>query len=71
MPSAICNTCSSLVHYRHGHLKKQKCFCGSSDLKAVAGTYDQEGDSWVYTDRKGFIVKNVPRNTQTNLYVGK
>lgn len=67
MPSAICNACGSLVHYRQGHIKKQQCKCGSKDLKAVAGTYDPSGDSWVYTDRKGYVVKNVPRlTTQTN-----
>lgn len=61
MPSAICNTCGNLVHYRQGHLKKQACQCGSKDLKAVAGTLDENGDSWVYTDRKGYVVASVPR----------
>jgi hypothetical protein len=63
MPSAICNTCGSLVHYRL-HLKKQQCACGSKSLKAVKGIYNDVADSWVYQDRKGAIVKNVPRQTQ-------
>lgn len=67
MPSAICNTCGSLVHYHQGLIKKQASSCGSKDMKSVAGTYDPQGDSWVYTDRKGYIVKNVPRLTQTTI----
>ena len=56
MPSAICNTCNQFVLYssRHGHRIKDKvCTCGSNDLSAVSGHWNNEKQGWDYTDRKG------------------
>lgn len=67
MPSAICNTCGSLVHYRQGHIKKQACGCGSSALVAVKGTLNPGTLAWEYTDRHGMVRKTEPvfHETQT------
>ena len=59
MPSAICNTCCSLVHWPYpGQIKKQTCSCGSKDLHAVKG--ELVGDSWQYSDRHGTVRKTEP-----------
>jgi hypothetical protein len=59
MPSAICNTCLSLVHWPYGqHQKKQQCNCGSKRLTAVKG--ELKGDNWVYSDKHGTVRKTEP-----------
>lgn len=69
MPTAKCNNCQNLVHWRHkggGSFNAQKCQCGSKDLTAVSGHL--EGNEWVYRDRKGNVVKIVPRDAKTVPY---
>lgn len=63
MPTAICNTCNELVHYRKGFLKNQVCECGSKDLTAVSGRLNENATGWNYYDRKQTFVKHVPFTT--------
>ncbi|GEM_PF-4140298 len=73
MPTAICNTCNSLVHYHGKFIKLQKCSCGSHDLTSVHGRLTNDDNGWDYYDRKQNFVKhipfenNVPRDTKNNL----
>ncbi len=53
MPAAFCNTCSSIVPLKGKNIKKATCECGSSDLSAVAGKWNDEKRGWDYFDRKG------------------
>lgn len=61
MPSAICNTCGSLVHWPYGkHQKKQKCSCGSQDITQVKGSLNATTMNWDYKDRHGTVRKTEP-----------
>lgn len=60
MPAAFCNTCSSLVPLQGKNIKKAVCECGSSDLSAVAGKWNDDKGGWDYFDRKGVFKLHVP-----------
>jgi hypothetical protein len=69
MPSAICNTCGSIVGWKPGKggLKKEVCRCGSNNLKAVAGRWNADFTGFEYYDRHGKMVKIVPRITENQI----
>lgn len=58
MPHAICNTCSTLLHwpYQRKHTK-HVCGCGSEDLTQVSGHIIETGSglAWEYKDRRGVV----------------
>lgn len=70
MPTAICNQCRELVTYQHkpgNHQKKQTCSCGSHDLTSVRVQINYRDDTYEYFDRKGNLVKVVPRCFTINI----
>jgi hypothetical protein len=58
MPHAICNTCSTLLHwsFQRKH-EKRVCECGSKELTQVSGRWieTEDGPAWEYRDRKGQV----------------
>lgn len=62
MPAAFCNTCSKLVPLNRKNIKKVTCECGSNDLSAVAGKWNEQKEGWDYFDRKGEFRVFVPFN---------
>jgi len=64
MPVAICNNCEALVPYlnRRGvYLKDVRCKCGSGNLSAVGGRWNEHKCGWDYYDRSGDFRKHVPQ----------
>lgn len=60
MPTAICNTCEELIPLKGSdHFKNMVCSCGSKDLSAVAGKWNEEKSGWDYFNRKGDLKKFV------------
>lgn len=60
MASAFCNTCSTLVPLNGVNIRKVICKCGSINLSAVAGKWNEEKGGWDYTDRKGDFKIHIP-----------
>lgn len=64
MPAAICNDCSTLIPLKVGeHIRKKFCECGSNNLSAVAGKWNDEQVGFDYFDRKGDLRLHVPQVT--------
>jgi len=65
MPVAICNICETLVPYfnkRGAMIKDSRCKCGSNDLSAVGGRWNDVKCGWDYYDRRGNFKKFVPQD---------
>ncbi len=55
MATVYCNTCSKISPYK-GIIKNAVCSCGSKDLSAVAGRWNDQKAGWDYYDRQGGFV---------------
>ena len=60
MAAAFCNKCSNLVPLKGKNIRKVTCKCGSNDLSAVAGKWNDDIGGWDYFDRKGDLKIHVP-----------